>query len=54
MHALRPLLARRPLATFFVLAYGISWLGAIPYALGAFPVPIFAFGPFLAALIVAP
>ena len=54
MPTLRSLVTRRPLTTFFVLAYALSWLGAIPYALGAFPVPIFPFGPFLAALLVAP
>ena len=41
------------LITFFVLAFGLSWLAAIPYALGWFPVPILAFGPSLAAVIVA-
>src|SRR5688572_11140725 len=54
MSTLRSLATRHPLATFFILAYGLSWLGAIPYVLGDFPVPIFPFGPFLAALIVAP
>jgi membrane protease YdiL (CAAX protease family) len=54
MPALTSLVARRPLATFFALAYALSWLGAVAYALGAFPVPLFPFGPFLAALIVAP
>jgi len=37
----------------FVLALGISWLGAIPFMLGVWPVPLFPFGPLLAALIVA-
>jgi membrane protease YdiL (CAAX protease family) len=45
---------RRPLATFFVLAYGLTWLAAVPYTLGAFPVPMFPCGPFLAALVVTP
>jgi membrane protease YdiL (CAAX protease family) len=54
MQTLRSLVARRPLVTFFILAYALSWLGAVPYALGVFPIPIFPFGPFLAALIVAP
>jgi membrane protease YdiL (CAAX protease family) len=45
---------RRPLATFFVLAYGLTWLAVVPYALGAFPVPMFPCGPFLAALVVTP
>src|SRR2546421_11113769 len=44
---------RHPLITFFLLAYGISWLGAIPYAFGVFPIPMFPFGPLLAALIAA-
>jgi uncharacterized protein len=44
---------RHPLITFFVLAYGISWLAAIPYAFGWFPVPLLTFGPSLAAVIVA-
>jgi uncharacterized protein len=42
-----------PLVTFFVLAFGLSWLAVIPYVLGWFPVPILAFGPSLAAVIVA-
>jgi uncharacterized protein len=46
------LIRRHPLVSFFVLAYGIAWLGAIPFALGAFPVPLFPFGPLVAALIV--
>ena len=46
------LIRRHPLVSFFVLAYGIAWLGAIPFALGAFPVPFFPFGPLVAALIV--
>src|SRR5262245_47042865 len=54
MQTIRSFVARRPLATFFALAYGLSWLGAVPYLLGAFPVPIVPCGPFLAALIVAP
>ena len=47
------LVGRHPLITFFVLAFGLSWLAAIPYALGLFPVPILTFGPSLAAVIVA-
>jgi membrane protease YdiL (CAAX protease family) len=41
-----------PLVSFFVLAFGISWLGAIPFALGAWSAPLFPFGPLVAALIV--
>jgi uncharacterized protein len=48
----RAWIAQHPLLAFFVVAYGISWLGAIPYALGAWPVPFFPFGPLVAALIV--
>jgi membrane protease YdiL (CAAX protease family) len=44
---------RHPLLSFFLLAFGLSWLGAIPFALGVWPVPIFPFGPLLAALIVS-
>lgn len=46
-------LARHPLATFFVLAFVISWLPAIPYALEVFPSPVLGGGPFLAAAITA-
>jgi uncharacterized protein len=48
----RAWIPRHPLLAFFILAYGLSWLGAIPYALGAWPVPLFPFGPLVAALIV--
>ncbi len=54
MKTLRPLVARHPVLTFFALAYGLSWLGAIAYVLAGFPIPILPFGPFLAALVVAP
>ena len=47
------LLSRHVLVSFFILAYALTWLGAIPYAVGAFPVPMLAFGPFLAALVLA-
>lgn len=46
-------LARHPLVTFTVLALVISWLPIIPYALGLFPGPLLACGPFLAAIITA-
>jgi len=36
-----------------VLTLVISWLPVIPYALGLFPVPLLASGPFLAAIITA-
>jgi len=54
MQTVRAFVARHSLVAFFVLAYGLSWLGAIPYLSSAFPVPIFPFGPLLAAFIVAP
>jgi membrane protease YdiL (CAAX protease family) len=43
---------RRPLTTFFVLAYALSWWAWILFALGLFPNPIASFGPFLAAIVV--
>ena len=46
-------LARRPLLTFTVLTLVLSWLPVIPYALGMFPAPLLASGPFLAAIITA-
>lgn len=46
------LLARRPLTSFFLLSCLLSWWPAVLYAMGASPVPVASFGPFLAALIV--
>jgi uncharacterized protein len=46
-------LARHPLLTFSVLTLVLSWLPVIPYALGMFPAPLLASGPFLAAIITA-
>jgi uncharacterized protein len=46
-------LARHPLLTFTVLTLVLSWLPVIPYALGVFPAPLLACGPFLAAVITA-
>ena len=43
---------RRPLITFFALAYALSWWPAILYAFDLSPQPIVGFGPFLAALVV--
>jgi hypothetical protein len=40
-------LARHPLLTFSVLTLVLSWLPVIPYALGLFPAPLLASGPFL-------
>jgi membrane protease YdiL (CAAX protease family) len=53
MHTVTSVVRRHPLVTFFVLAFGLSWLAAIPYALSWFPVPILTFGPSLAAVILA-
>src|SRR5215203_1520673 len=44
-------LARHPLLIFTVLALVLSWLPVIPYALGWFPAPLLASGPFLAAIV---
>lgn len=46
-------LARHPLLTFIVLTLVISWLPIIPFAMGLFPGPLLACGPFLAAIITA-
>jgi uncharacterized protein len=47
------LVRRYPLAAFFVLAYALAWWIWILYAFGVtFLGPIFALGPFLAAIIV--
>jgi membrane protease YdiL (CAAX protease family) len=46
------LVKRYPIITFFVLAYALSWLGWPMWALGLYPIPVFSFGPFLAALVV--
>jgi membrane protease YdiL (CAAX protease family) len=47
------LIRRHPLITFFVLAYALAWWIWILYAFGiTFLGPIFALGPFLAAIIV--
>jgi len=50
---LASLMRRYPLITFFVLAYALAWWIWILYAFGiTFLGPIFALGPFLAAIIV--
>jgi len=46
------LVKRHPIITFFLLAYALSWLGWPMWALGLYPIPVFSFGPFLAALVV--
>src|SRR5215203_5305643 len=43
---------RHPLVVFFVLAYALSWWPWILYAFDLSPLPIVAFGPFLAAIVV--
>jgi hypothetical protein len=43
---------RRPLITFFALAYALSWWPWILYAFDPSPQPIVGFGPFLAAVVV--
>jgi uncharacterized protein len=52
MSRISALVSRHRLATFFILAYALSWWAWILYALGAFPNPIASFGPFLAAIVV--
>ena len=52
MYRVSALVKRHPLATFFILAYALSWWAWILYALGVFPNPIASFGPFLAAIVV--
>jgi membrane protease YdiL (CAAX protease family) len=46
-------LGRHPLLVFTVLTFVLSWLPLVPYLLGAFPAPVLACGPFLAAIITA-
>ena len=52
MYRVSALVKRHRLATFFVLAYALSWWAWILYALGVFPNPVASFGPFLAAIVV--
>ncbi|MGH3144450.1 MAG: CPBP family intramembrane glutamate endopeptidase, partial [Rubrobacter sp.] len=52
MSRLSSVVKRRPLITFFVLAFALSWWPIPFYAAGLAPSPIIGFGPFLAALVV--
>jgi uncharacterized protein len=52
MSRISAFVSRHRLATFFILAYALSWWAWILYALGAFSNPIASFGPFLAAIVV--
>lgn len=52
MFTLQSFIKRHTLITFFLLAYALTWVGAIPYWLGIFEAPMFPVGPFLAAVIV--
>ena len=52
MSGLSSAVKRRPLLSFFVLAFALSWWGWVLYAFGLSPTPIAPFGPFLAALVV--
>jgi membrane protease YdiL (CAAX protease family) len=53
MSHLSSVVKRRPLLTFFVLTYALSWLAWPLWASGLYPIaPVFSFAPFLAALVV--
>jgi membrane protease YdiL (CAAX protease family) len=52
MSRLSSVVKRRPLVTFFVLTYALTWLAWPVWAFGLYPNPVFSFGPFLAALVV--
>jgi membrane protease YdiL (CAAX protease family) len=49
---MRELVARRPLTSFLVLTALLSWWAWPLFLLGASPIPIASFGPFLAAVVV--
>jgi uncharacterized protein len=51
MSGLSSVVKRRPLITFFVLTFALTWLAWPVWALGLYPNPVFSFGPFLAALV---
>jgi membrane protease YdiL (CAAX protease family) len=53
MSGLSSVVRQRPLITFFVLTYALSWLAWPLWAWGFYPIaPVFSFAPFLAALLV--
>ena len=53
MSSLSSMVKQRPLITFFVLAYALSWLAWPLWASGLYPIaPVFSFAPFLVALLV--
>jgi uncharacterized protein len=52
MSLLSAVMKKHPLASFFALAYVLSWWVWILYAVGISPLPIASFGPFLAAVVV--
>jgi len=47
------MIKKHPLAAFFVLSYVLTWWASILYLVYPNPFPVFPYGPFLAALIVA-
>jgi uncharacterized protein len=53
MSSVSSVVNQRPLITFFVLTYALSWLAWPLWASGLYPIaPVFSFAPFLAALVV--
>jgi uncharacterized protein len=52
MSRISAVMKKHPLASFFALAYVLSWWVWILYAVGISPIPIASFGPFLAAVVV--
>src|SRR5215212_8516220 len=53
MSSVSSVVNQRPLITFFLLTYALSWLAWPLWASGLYPIaPVFSFAPFLAALLV--
>jgi uncharacterized protein len=52
MSFISAVMKKHPLASFFALAYVLSWWAWILYAVGISPIPVASFGPFLAAVVV--